>query len=153
VATAFFPVDYRESHLREKIDEWLGEFVDVCDRAEDIEHNWRLSIDALNLTAATWSLTTKHAEWAPEAEVRAIFLAREGQRISPVEEPRGDGSIKRYVAMPLTRLRRMPIEEFIIGPNQDASEGRQRALHVLEAVGYPHPDRKVAVSAASLACD
>lgn len=151
VATGFFPVDYRESHLRNKIHDWLQEFVATCDRAEDIEHNWRLAIDALNVTAAAWALASKQAEWEPEREVRAIFLAREGCRIVPVEEPQENGSIRRYSPVALTRLRRMPVEEFIIGPNQDASEGRTKALGLLEGVGYRQVERKVIISAAKLA--
>jgi len=77
-------------------------FVRDCDGAEDIEHNWKLAIDALSVSAEAWAIATKELKWMPEHEVRGIFLARSGRRIEPTEERRPDGSIKRYVAVPLT---------------------------------------------------
>jgi hypothetical protein len=146
ITTSFMPVDYREDALREKVDKWLHRFVDAMDQAEDIERNWRLAIDSLNVSAAAWALCAKRAKWEPEQEVRAIYLAREGSRIIPVEEVRPDGSIKRYFPAPLTRLSRIPVEEFILGPCQDTNEGRRRALSLLTSAGYPNAESKIVVS-------
>jgi hypothetical protein len=47
---------------------------------------------------------------------------------------------------------RRPVAEFIVGPNQDAVEGRKKAVKLLADVGYLHPERKVVVSEGKLAC-
>lgn len=153
VSTTFMPVNYgTESELRSKIESWLAAFVSACDRAEDIEHNWRLAIDALNVSAAAWALTTKHLDWASEREVRVIYLAHEGSRITPIEEPRPGGSIRRYFPMRVTKRHRMPVQELIIGPNYDPDAGRARALQMFESARYRNPDRKASASTATLAC-
>jgi hypothetical protein len=114
--------------------------------AEDIEHNWRLSLDTLNVVACAWALATKDLRWQREREVRMIFLAREGVRVKPASHLSSDGTVKRYIEVPVTRIRRMPIAEFIIGPNQDMTAGMDRAINLLASLEYRNPKAKVVAS-------
>lgn len=150
LATGFLPIQYGDQQLRDKLDAWHAEFVEMLKRAEDIEHNWRLALDALNATATAWALATKGLRWKDEQEVRMIFLVREGKLVTPVTHVRPDGSVKRYIEVPLTRLRRMPVEEFIVGPNQDVAAGAARAVRLLAELKYRNPEAKVVSSVASI---
>lgn len=67
-----------------------------------------------------------------------------------MEEARPDGSIKRYVLVPLTSDERMPLCELTIGPNPDAAAGRERALNLLHRCGYTDVEQKVVQSVARL---
>lgn len=75
-----------------------------------------------------------------------IFLVRDGHTVAANTRIRSDGSEHRYIAVPVTRLPRMPIDEFIIGANQDAAVGTVRALRLLADLKYRNPDRRVMVS-------
>jgi len=151
IATSIMPVNYgTESDMKEKIEQWLQQFSAALDHAEDVEHNWRLAMDTLNVTTAVWALATKQTKWKPEQEVRMIYLAREGTRIAPLETTRPDGSIKRYLPVRVTARRRMPLREILIGPSQDAEAGREQVRRIFAATGYLNADSKTVVSAATL---
>lgn len=150
LATGFLPIQYGDRQLRDKLDAWYAEFVEMLKRVEDIEHNWRLSLDSLNATATAWALSTKGLRWKDEHEVRMIFLVREGKLVTSVSHERADGSVKRYIEVPLTRLRRMPIEEFIVGPNQDFAAAANRAVRLLAEAKYRNPEARVVPSIASM---
>jgi hypothetical protein len=40
----------------------------------------------------------------------------------------------------------MPVEEFIVGANEDAAAGTARALRLLNDLKYRNPDRRVIIS-------
>jgi hypothetical protein len=80
-----------------------------------------------------------------------ICLVREGRSVVPHTRIRPDGSEHRDIEMPVTRLRRMPVEEFIIGANQDIVAGTDRALRLLTDLKYPDPSRRLVVSKAATA--
>lgn len=153
LASLFMPVEYRESEWRANVDQWLDGFVDVFSLGTDTEDNWRLAMDSLTVTTSAWALTAKSPKWAPEQEVRMIFLVREGASVQPTEESRADGTVKRYLTVPVTALRRMPVVELIVGPNDDPVVARERAIRILERAGYPDPPSKVVVSSAALDCE
>lgn len=144
------PVDYRESEWRSKFNEWLAAFVAAMSSAADVEKNWRLAMGALEVSAAAWALASKRSKWEREQEVRMIVLVRESVKVVPAEEIRADGKVKRFITVPVTRLRRMPVEEIIVGPNQDAAVGRLRAVSILKAAGYRNPEFRVVLSAAEV---
>jgi hypothetical protein len=148
VATGFLPVSYGNVELRQDLDEWLDHFVRMIERVDppDREETWRNALDALNVTAAAWALSTKAPQWEDEHEVRMIFLVREGQTVAASTRTRPDGSEHRYIAVPVTRLPRMPIEEFTVGANQDAAAGAARADRLLNELKYRNPERRVVVS-------
>jgi hypothetical protein len=148
IATGFLPVSYGDVELRQKLDEWLDQFARMMERIDppDREETWRNALDALNVTAAAWALSTKAPQWEDEHEVRMIFLVREGRTVAPITRIRSDASEHRYIAVPVTRLPRMPVEEFIVGANQDAAAGTARALRLLNDLKYRNPDRRVVVS-------
>ncbi len=152
VSTAYMPVTYGEVELREKVAAWFARLASDCEGALDIEENWQLTLDALNVTAAAWALTTKTERWASEKEIRAIFFARDGHRVVPVEEDREDGSVRRYVDLPVTARKRMPIQEVIVGPQQGLDAGFARVLRMLSRAGYRHPERKAVASMSSPQC-
>jgi hypothetical protein len=151
IATGFLPVSHGTVELRQKLDEWLDEFALIMERVDspDREETWRNALDALNLTAAAWALSTKAPRWQDEHEVRMIFLVRDGRTVAPNTRIRPDGREHRYIAVPVTRLPRMPVEEFIVGANQDPAAGTARALRLLNERKYRNPDRRVVVSNAS----
>jgi hypothetical protein len=153
LASLFMPVQYLESDWRAKFDKWLDAFVEVFSLGTDTEHNWRLAMDSLTVTTTEWALTAKLPKWSPEQEVRMIFLVREGSTVRPTEEIRPDGTLKRYLTVPVTALRRMPVVEIIVGPNNDPAVARERAIRMLERAGYPDPPSKVVLSNAALDCD
>jgi hypothetical protein len=147
VATAFMPVDYRERIVRTEINEWLAGFTERVDRMVDVELNWRIALDTLGVQSAAWALATKQPPWAPEREVRAIFLVREGHMVAPEVAFRPDGTETRFIAVPVTRLPRMPVEEFIVGANQDVEAGVARATELLALLKYRHARSRVTASA------
>ena len=108
------PVSYSDVELRQKLDEWLDQFARMMERVDppDREETWRNALDALNVTAAAWALSTKAPQWEDEHEVRMIFLVRDGRTVAPNTRIRSDGSEHRYIALPVTRLPRMPVEEW-----------------------------------------
>jgi len=146
LASLFMPVQYLESEWRSKFDGWLDSFVDVFSLGNDTEHNWRLALDSLTVTTTAWALTAKVPKWEPEQEVRMIFLVREGASVQPTEEIRSDGTVKCYLTVPVTALRRMPVVEIIVGPNCNPATGRERAIRMLDAAGYHDAESKVVVS-------
>lgn len=150
VATAIMPVEYGEAIVRGKVDAWIERYTQIMEDAADNEHNWRLALRALEVSSGAWALGCKHVKWESEQETRMIFLAREGTRINPTVETRPNGTIKRYCTVPVTTLSRIPIDEFMIGPNQDVAGGCHRALKLLEEIGYPHAADKVRVSSSDL---
>lgn len=79
-----------------------------------------------------------------------IFKVRPRISVPFETQIREDGTEKHYVVVPLTRLPRIPLEEFIIGPEQDQAAGRARAEALLAEVKYQHPDRRVVLSSAAL---
>lgn len=148
VATGILPVEYGDARLRERLTAWHTAFTPRLEEAPDIAHNLGVSIAALQATATAWAVTTKAPRWASEEEVRMIFLPREGRVVVNAERQRPDGTIARYLEVPVTRLPRMPVEEFIIGPNQDASIGTKRAAELLAKKKYRYPDSRVFTSTA-----
>jgi hypothetical protein len=153
LASQFMPVQYLESDWRSKFDEWLDAFVEVFSMGADTEHNWRLALDSLTVTTTAWALTAKLPKWEPEQEVRMILLVREGAEVQPSEEIRSDGTVKRYLTVPVTSLRKMPVVEIIVGPNCDPATGRERAIRMLQAAGYHDAASKVRNSSCSLTRD
>ena len=152
-ASQFMPVQYLESNWRAKFDEWLDAFVEVFSLGTDTEDNWRLAMDSLTVTTTAWALTAKLPQWEREQEVRMIFLVREHASVQTTEEIRPDGTVKRYLTVPVTALRRMPVVEVIVGPNNDPAVAQERAIRMLESAGYPDPTSKVVVSSAALDCE
>jgi hypothetical protein len=148
IATGFLPVSYGNVELRQRLDEWLDQFARMMARVDppDREETWRNALDALNVMAAAWALSTKAPQWEDERQVRMIFLVRDGRTVAPNTRIRPDGREHRYIAVPVTRLPRMPVEEFIVGANQDAAAGTARALRLLNDLKYRNPDRRVVVS-------
>ena len=148
IATSFLPVTYGDIELREKLDEWLDQFARMMERIDppDREETWRNALDTLNVTAAAWALSTKAPKWKEEHEARMVFLVRDGRTVAPTIRIRSDGSEHRYIAVPVTRLLRMPVEEFIVGADQDSAAGTARALRLLSDLKYRNPDRRVLVS-------
>jgi hypothetical protein len=146
LASLFMPVQYLESAWRSKFDEWLDAFIGVFSPGDDTEHNWRLAMDSLTVTTSAWALTARLPRWEPEHEVRMIFPVREGAAGEPTAEIRPDGSVKRYLTVPVTTLRRMPVVELIVGPNNDPTVARERAIRKLERAGYRDPSSKVVES-------
>src|SRR5262249_38482592 len=118
----------------------------------DTEHNWKLAMDSLTVTTTAWALTAKLPKWEPEQEVRMIFLVREGASVQPTDEIRSDGTLKRYLTVPVTALRRMPVVEIIVGPKNDRAVARERAIRMLERAGYSDPASKVVLSDAAVDC-
>jgi hypothetical protein len=147
----FLPVSYGDGDLRRKFDQWLADFAQTMERVgpPDREETWRLALDALNVTAAAWALSTKAPKWADEREVRMVFLVRDGRFVEPTTRVRENGREHRYIVVPVTRLPRMPLEEFIVGANQDVVAGAHRALQLLTETKYRDPARRIVVSAAS----
>jgi hypothetical protein len=150
VTTSIMPVSYGEEPLRRKLAPWFAQCGHLLEIAADIEHNWRLALDALNTSAAAWAVCTKELKWADEQEIRMIYYARKGHRITPSEMVRDGGKVKRYVDFPITARTRMPVQEFIIGPDQDPEEGKARALRLFLEMRYFNPERKTVISNAVL---
>jgi hypothetical protein len=146
VTTAIMPVSYGEEPLRRKLAPWFAQCGHLLEIAADIEHNWRLALSALNTSAAAWAVCTKELKWADEQEVRMIYYAREGHRITPSAVVGDDGRVKRYVDFPVTARTRMPVQEYIIGPNQDPEEGKAKALRLFSEMRYRNPERKAVTS-------
>lgn len=148
IATSFMPVTYGDVEVRQELDECLDQFTGVMERIDppDREETWRNALDFLNVPAAAWALSTKAPKWRDEHEVRMIFLVRDGQTVAPNTRIRPDGREHRSIAVPVTRLPRVPVEEFIVGANQDAAAGTARALRLLNDLKYRNPDRRVIVS-------
>ena len=152
-ATQFMPVQYNESAWRSKIDEWLDRFIYGFSSAADVEHNWQLALDTMSVATTAWALAAKRPQWEPEREVRMIFLVRESVSVQSIEEPRVDGTLRRYVTVPLTSLRRMPVVEVIVGPKNERSAGIERGIQMLRLAAYPEPESKVVFSDSTLECD
>jgi hypothetical protein len=144
------PVQYIESDWRAKFDEWLDAFIDVFALGADTEHNWRFALDSLTVTTTAWALTAKLPKWEREREVRMIFIVREHAFAQPTEELRRDGTVRRYLTVPVTALRRMPVVEITVGPRNDPEIARARAIQMLERAGYRDAASKVLLSAAVL---
>jgi hypothetical protein len=149
------PVQYRQSEWRSKFDNWFDAFIEAFSAATDTERNWRIALDALTVTTTAWALTAKLPKWEREQEVRMIFLVREDAAapVRPTEEVRADGTLKRYLTVPVTALRRMPIVEVIAGPNNDPATAQERAIRMLQGAGYPAAEAKVVVSNMVLDCE
>lgn len=150
LTTGIMPIQYGDQPLRAKVEAWQTQLVEALKPAQDVEHNWRLTLDALNVTATAWALATKDPRWKDEHEVRMVFFVRQGRRVTPASLVRPDGRVKRYIEVPLTRLSRIPVEQFIIGPNQDVDSGIERAVKLLADLKYPNPQDRVMRSAASV---
>lgn len=149
IATGILPVEYGDARLRERLNAWHTEFTTRVEKAPDIEHNLRVSVAALQATAMAWAVTTKAPRWAAEEEVRMIFLPREGATVAYAERQRSNGTTAKYIEVPVTRLPRMPVEEFIVGPNQDVPAGIQRATRLLVTKKYRRPNSRVFASLCS----
>lgn len=104
----------------------------------------------LNVTATAWALSTKELGWQDEREVRMIFLVREGRIVTQESCVRPNGRMKRYLEVPVTRLPRMPVEEFIIGPNQDIAAATERAVNLLADLKYRNAEARVIPSLVSV---
>jgi hypothetical protein len=122
-------------------------------RGHDVVQIPGLTRGQARVTTSAWALTAKSPTWEPEQEVRMIFLVREGGSVQPTEEFRPDGTLRRYLPVPVTALRRMPVVEIIVGPNNNPVEARERAVEMLRRAGYPHPESKIVTSTAALDCD
>ena len=113
------------------------------------ERHWRAALNAFETSAAAWALSYKDARWRQESEIRMILKVREGQ-FAPFETmTRTDGSMRRFVSAPVTRLARMPVGDLIIGPNQDAEAGVHRAVALLRELEYWQPVCRVSRSTVS----
>lgn len=149
VSIGILPVTYGVDELRTSHASYLSQFVAICRNAVDVDHNRQLAIDTLSTIAASWALATKDEEWRPEQEVRMIFLPRGNSHLETTEKSRPDGSVRRYVTVPVTSRTRMPIHEFLLGPAQDLETGRERATSILKMARYKFPERKVHFSTAA----
>lgn len=152
IATSFMPVEYDEAELRRKVREWSERYAPLVERAaQGTERQWRAALNAFEMAAAAWALTFKEARWREETEVRMILKVRQGQTVPMETGTRADGSVRRFVPTPVTRLKPMPVEDLIVGPNQDQDTGARRAIELLEALGYGHPERRVRRSTVTVA--
>ena len=93
--------------------------------------------------------TDQPPSWVPHLDAVVKDIVQDAGGQWPFE--RSDGSLKRYFPAPLTRLSRIPVEEFLLGPCQNPIQGRCRALALLISVGYPNAESKIMISTATIA--
>jgi hypothetical protein len=127
----------------------LGAQLRVVEQTQN-ERHWQLALDAFTTSAAAWALSFKESRWASESEVRMILRVRPGQTVSDEHSNRADGSDRRFITVPVTTLSLMPVEDLVIGPNQNQAEGVTRAVRLLRELGYRRPDERVALSSVQL---
>jgi hypothetical protein len=150
LTSAFMPVEYREVEWRRKFGAWLDEFMRIMSTAEATDRTRQLALDTLAVNTAAFALTVKMPKWEAEHEVRMVFLVRKTATVEPLGAKRVDGTIRRYLSVPVTNLKRMPIVEITVGPGNDPREGSERAREILDRAGYRDPDSRIVFSSVDL---
>ena len=149
LATQFMPVQYDPAEWRSKIDKYLDDVIDMLAKprlVNDLDRTKEIVFEVLGISTAAWALTSKEPAWAPEHETRMICLVRKNMIVQHESMVRSDGSVKRFISIPVTSLPRLPIGEIIIGPTADFASSQQRIVQAMNRAGYLRPESKVVCS-------
>lgn len=134
LATAIMPVEYGLHQLRSKLRAALVEFGQLAEGVAENRGTIELIVQSLINQAMAWALSTKSLEWEAEREDRMIFLVRAARSLTPERLRLSEGKERRYITVPLTASRRLPLIEVILGPRFAGDDAALRDL--VRRLGY-----------------
>jgi hypothetical protein len=128
-------VEYAEVSLRRKLEGSFNRVCSIIARADETPENCAQALSALYRISAFASISTKHQEWAIEREYRVVTLIADADH-QPEERNAGNRVIRYWPIRLRAENKSISLVEVIVGPNQDADRGRERAQEILRAAGY-----------------
>ena len=140
--SALVEVDYLESSWRASVEKHFREVCSMLAGASVSNENCELGISALNRIAAITSISAKQASWASEKEFRHVTLVPKSSGIRLLERESKGRNVRYLPVLVRARGKRIALDEIIIGPNHDPSEGLKNPKLLLAAAGYRIEDEE-----------